>query len=86
MQSSLNLGIDKNGKMVSIEDDEEEKSVVGFVDERVTCPVCGVKVSGQNDLINSHLGIFFVLLFCPFSLCYFSNSLSVLQRIMARQR
>lgn len=71
----MNLRADENGKFVSIDNVEgssnqeeqgnTEYSAVGLVDERVTCPVCGNKVSGQSNIINSHLGTFFILLsFC----------------------
>ncbi|XP_021803483.1 fanconi-associated nuclease 1 homolog isoform X3 [Prunus avium] len=66
-QSSLNLHADENGKIVSIDNIEgssnqeeqgnTEYSAVGLVDERVTCPVCGNKVSGQSNIINSHLDV-----------------------------
>ncbi|KAM5569850.1 fanconi-associated nuclease 1 [Rosa sericea] len=56
-QSFLNLDIDPNGKLVSLEEgssnqDEQENTVV---EGSVTCPVCSVKLSAQNNTINSHL-------------------------------
>lgn len=61
MQSSLNLRADEDGevsntKMEYLEDGgthEGEESV------EVSCPVCGSKLSGNNDIINSHIGMFF---------------------------
>ncbi|PRQ38139.1 putative phosphodiesterase I [Rosa chinensis] len=54
-QSLLNLDIDPNGTLVSPEgssnQDEQENTLAGSV----ACPVCSVKLSAQNNTINSHL-------------------------------
>ncbi|RXH90471.1 hypothetical protein DVH24_035235 [Malus domestica] len=54
-QNSVNLCTDENGKITG----NIESVVCGGVadDERVTCPVCGQQVSGQNNIINSHLDV-----------------------------
>lgn len=64
MQSSLNLrasadedGEVSNTKMEYLEDggaQEGEESV------EVSCPICGSKLSGNNNTINSHIGLFFI--------------------------
>ncbi|CAN6572874.1 unnamed protein product [Malus baccata var. baccata] len=54
-QNSVNLCTDENGKITG----NIESVVCGGVadDERVTCPVCGQQISGQNNIINSHLDV-----------------------------
>ncbi|XP_024026084.1 fanconi-associated nuclease 1 homolog isoform X1 [Morus notabilis] len=71
IQSSLNLRTDEDGKIVSTKSSEgsamavcgEKDKVESFggreehsdMSEKVTCPVCGNKVRGNNFTINSHL-------------------------------
>jgi Fanconi-associated nuclease 1 len=60
-----------DGKVVSVENAEARKKLdkceeeIEFgnetchPEELVTCPVCGHKVSGEHNAINSHLGMHF---------------------------
>lgn len=80
------IGSCDDGKIASIANSEadkleESKEAREFGDENfpseelVTCPVCGNKVHGEHNAINSHLGNAF-----PFALYSFSLLVSLLSR------